>query len=60
LSCSFQNAQGEDFSTEPNSGRPYVVMGRPLYSAAVVSSFHCPFSAVTDWMFTTLPQMTRP
>jgi len=39
LSWSFQSARGEDFSTEPNYGRPYVVMGRPLHSAAVVSSF---------------------
>jgi len=36
-------------------GRPYAGMGRPLYSATVVSSFspHL-FSAVADWMCTIL------
>jgi len=38
LSWSFQNARGDDFSTEPNYGCPYLVMDMPLYSAAVVSS----------------------
>jgi len=50
--------------TEPNYGRPYVVMGRPLHSAAVVSSsfFYFPrlFSAVADCMSTILPHMMWP
>jgi len=63
LSWSFQNAGGEDFSTEPpNYGRPHVVMSRPLYSAAVISSSFFfsprPFSPVADWMSTIGPTST--
>jgi len=63
LSWSFQNARGKDFSTEPNYGHPYVVMGRPLYSATVVSSFILfprLFSAVADEMSTILLHMVWP